>query len=338
MRHVNIAITGFGQVGKAVASLLLQRRARYQALYDLDVRLAAAFGSKAGAVAADGLDEAWLGSAEMTPGMTGVERFASAPVDVLVEAGPTDFRDGGPGLAYMRAALIAGRHVIAISKGALVADWPALREAARRNHVQLRVSGATAAALPTIDLLEHSLLGCQVMEIEGILNATSNHLLTAMMARDLDLATALAQAQEQGFVERDPILDIEGWDTACKLQILMTFGLGLDLKIGDLAVQGIQDVTPADLRDWRHASVVPKLVGYLRRTEDGVHAGVEVRTYPATDVFGLVTGTTKAIRLRTDRMGETVAISQGAEPAATAAAALKDLEHILASESARPNA
>lgn len=101
------------------------------------------------------------------------------------------------------------------------------------------------------------------------------------------------------------------------------------LELADLSVQGIQDVTRAQLDGWRAAGVVPKLVGYVGRLGDGLRAGVELRTYPASDAFALVRGKDKAIRVATDAMGEVLAVGCGPEPVATAAAALKDLEHIL---------
>ncbi|MBB5695819.1 homoserine dehydrogenase [Muricoccus pecuniae] len=329
MRRWNVAITGFGRVGKAVAALLLSRRARYQALYEADVRLTAICGSRAGSINDDGLGEGRLAENELTPGLSGITVLASAPVDVLIEAGPTDFRTGGPGYGYIKAALAAGRHAIAISKGALVFDGRGLRALAERNEVSLKISGATAAALPTIDLLEYNLAGCEVLRVEGILNATSNHLLTAMAEQGLDFAEALRRAQRAGIAEADPSFDTGGWDTACKLLILANFGLGADLALDDLSVGGIQNVTRAQMEEWRAAGLVPKLVGHLARSGDGLHAGVELRTYPASDAFALVQGKNKAIRVTTDAMGEILAVGCGPEPMATAAAALKDLEHIL---------
>lgn len=330
MRRWNVAVTGFGRVGKAVATLLLSRRARYEALYGADVRLTAVCGSRAGLADADGISGERLAEGRLTPGLSGASVLGSTPVDVLIEAGPTDFRTGGPGHGYIKAALAAGRHVIAISKGALVFDGRGLRALAERGGVSLKVSGATAAALPTIDLLEYNLAGCEILRIEGILNATSNHLLTAMLEQGLGFAEALHQAQQAGIAERDPSFDVEGWDTACKLLILANFGLGADLTLGDLSVDGIQGVTRAQLDGWRAAGLVPKLVGHLVRSDGKPRAGVELRTYPATDAFALVRGKNKAIRVATDAMGEILAIGCGPEPMATAAAALKDLEHILA--------
>ncbi|CAN7622333.1 homoserine dehydrogenase [Rhizobium sp. LjRoot258] len=194
----------------------------------------------------------------------------------------------------------------------------------------LKLSGAAAAALPTIDLVEHSLKGCEVLEVEGILNATTNYLLDAMMTRGIGFDEALREAQIGGFAEADPRNDTEGWDTACKLLILANFGLGADLAMDDLTVEGIQSVSAERIDAWRGQGLVPKLVGRLSRANGAIRAEVGIRTYPLADPFANIRGKDKAIRIVTDAMGATLAIGSGKEPLATAAAALKDLEHILA--------
>lgn len=334
MRESRVAIAGFGNVGRAVAEMLLSRRERYRGLYGAEVRLVAVCGSQAGALDDAGLEGDQFDRLE--PGKAGPDFIASCGADILVEAGPSDYRTGGPGLAYIRGALSAGRDAVVISKGALVHDGRALRKLARDSGAMLKISGATAAALPTIDLLEQCLLGCRVLEIEGILNATTNYLLDAMISRGIELDTALKEAQASGLAERDPRNDIEGWDTAFKLLILANFGLGLDLSIGDMSVHGIETVTKEQIDDWSGKGLVPKLVGSLKKQAGEFHVHVAVRAYPRTDPFALVTGKTKAIRIVTDAMGEILAIGGGAGPAATAAAALKDFEHILQSRLSRP--
>ncbi|MDM8010887.1 MAG: homoserine dehydrogenase [Parasphingorhabdus sp.] len=323
----NIAIAGYGGVGKAVAKLFLARRARYRELYKADVRLIAVCGSNAGLMNLEGLEAS---APPLQAGLTGQDFLNAAPVDILIEAGPTDFSDGGPGLGYMRDALARGRHIIAISKGALVVDGKGLRTLAATSGAQLKVSGATAAALPTIDLLQFNLLGSEVSRIEGILNGTTNYLLTEMMERDMSFADALHQAQQDGIAEPDPSFDVDGWDTACKMVIIANFGLGAELSLGDLTVSGIAHVTPKQLAEWRHEGRVPKLIGHISRTDIGWSGGVELRTYAADEALSLVRGKNKAIWIDTTEMGEIFVAGGASGAGATAAAALKDLEHILA--------
>ncbi|MCJ2184913.1 homoserine dehydrogenase, partial [Novosphingobium sp. 1949] len=204
-----------------------------------------------------------------------------------------------------------------------------LRQLAADRGAALRISGATAAALPTIDLFEVSLRGARVLRLEGVLNATTNFLLNAMMARGCTFAEALGEAQRGGFAERDPSRDIEGWDTACKLLILANFGLDAGLELADVAVSGIDAVTPEQVARWQGEGRVPRLVGRLDLTGAKPAASVAVQTYPLDDAFAHIPGKTKALRVETDCMGEILTMGGGPEPMATASAALKDFELIL---------
>ncbi|PYG53736.1 homoserine dehydrogenase [Rhizobium sp. UGM030330-04] len=328
MNTVRIAIAGFGSVGRATASLLLSRRRRYRDVHSADIRLVAVCGSRSGAKSADGLEEVHLSTLE--DGLSGPTFIEESGANILIEAGPSDFRTGGPGLVYLRSSLSGGRDTIVISKGALVHSGRELRALAKGSGAMLKLSGAAAAALPTIDLVEYSLKGCEVLEVEGILNATTNYLLDAMTTRRIGFEEALREVQLGGFAEADPRNDTEGWDTACKLLILANFGLGADLTMSDLTVAGIQSVTAERIEAWRGQGLVPKLVGRLWRENGAIRAEVGIRTYPLADPLANIRGKDKAIRIVTDAMGETLAIGAGKEPLATAAAALKDLEHILA--------
>ncbi|MBY5754736.1 homoserine dehydrogenase [Rhizobium johnstonii] len=332
MRTVRVAIAGFGGVGRATACLLLSRRARYRQVYGVDIRLVAACGSRAGLSDDRGLGEDQLGALE--DGLSGPAFIEASGADLLIEAGPSDFRTGGPGLGYIRSALSAGRDTIVVSKGALVHSGIELRQLARRSGALLKLSGAAAAALPTIDLVDHSLKGCTVLKVEGILNATTNYLLDAMMTRGIGFDAALREAQLGGFAETDPRNDTEGWDTACKLLILANFGLDADLTMNDLTVEGIQSVSGERIEAWRREGLVPKLVGSLTRADGTFSAAVGIKAYPLSDPFANIRGKDKAIRIVTDAMGETIAIGSGKEPLATAAAALKDLEHVLTARAA----
>jgi homoserine dehydrogenase len=327
MKTFRVAIAGFGSVGRAVADLLLSRRERYRRIYDVDVRLVAICTSRAGLLDGAGIEATRFAGLE--PGYCGEEFIAASGADVLIEAGPSDFRTGGPALSYLRSSLSAGRDVIVTSKGALVFDGRGLIRLADASGALLKISGATGAALPAIDLLDYNLRGCAVLRIEGILNATTNYLLDAMMTRGIGFQEALQEAQAGGFAERDPSNDTGGWDTACKLLILANFGLGLDLSIDDVAIEGIDAIGKAQIDRWRGDGVVPKLVGSLRREGEKVSTDVRIRVYPQTNPFASVSGKAKAIRVETDTMGEIIALGCGTEPTATASAALKDLEHIL---------
>ena len=325
MKRWNIALAGYGGVGRAIAALLHERRGHYRTVHGADVRLTGIHRSASAIVKRDGLslDESFAEA------MSPADFLDRADATLLVEAGPTDIMSGEPGLSWISAALAGGRHVITVSKGALVREGASLVGLARANGLALKVSGAAAAALPTIDMIRHCAAGCPILSVEGILNATSNALLDMMMDEHLDLAEALARAREAGIAEADPSLDIDGWDTACKMAIIATFGLEEALGLEDMAVGGIRQVEPAQLAQWRAQGLRPRLVGRLRREGQRLTGEVALQCYRPDDPFALVHGRNKAIRIRTDGMGELLTMGGGSEPRATAAAALKDFEHIL---------
>ncbi|MEJ8546286.1 homoserine dehydrogenase [Brevibacillus borstelensis] len=334
MRRYNVVISGFGSVGRQVARLLEERKKRYLDVYDADVRLVSVMRSTAGCYSKEGLtlDQVQAFSEDKRLGekdKTGVGFLSACPFDVLIESGPSDIVTGGMALSYMRTALSRGKHVVAISKGALVADCEGLFAAARERGAILKVSGATAAALPTIDLLEYNLAGCEVALIEGIFTGTANFVLTAMMEEGISSTEAISRAQKTGIAEPDPRFDLEGWDTACKLTIIANTAFHAGIRLSDVVRKGIQDITPELVRQWKAEGLVPKLVGSLRKAGDTFRARVDVQLLDGAHPFAQVRGTTKAIRVETDTMGELLIVGGKSDPVAAAAAALKDLEHIL---------
>ncbi len=135
MLTYSVAIAGFGGVGHATANLLLARRQRYRQIYGADVRLVAVCGSRTGLIDPQGLEADRLSA--LPPALTGPDFIAASGADILIEAGPTDFRTGGPGLLYIRSALQAGTDTIVISKGALVHSGMRLREIAKSSGAML---------------------------------------------------------------------------------------------------------------------------------------------------------------------------------------------------------
>ncbi|WP_414440920.1 homoserine dehydrogenase [Burkholderia sp. 22PA0106] len=327
MSRCDVVISGFGQIGRAVAGLLAARHARYRERYGVDVRLTGISRSRGGRIDRDGLRDALDADAPLDAALTGEAFVAAARPQVLIEAGPTDYRTGGAGYGYLRAALASGAHGIAISKGALVFDYPGLRALADANGVRLKISGATSAALPTIDLIELNAAGCEVSVMEGIFTATTNYVLDRMMS-GVAFADAVAEAQRAGMAEPDPRFDLDGSDTACKICILANAGFGARLALDAIARDGIEHVLPDDLARWRAEGRVPKLVGRIERRDGAVSASVQLRTYASDHPFAQVGAGMKAVRIETDAMGELLAIGH-TSPLATAAAALKDFEHLL---------
>lgn len=356
IKTVNILLAGFGTVGREFVRVLHRRETEWEARYRLRFRLVGILGSGGLLYDADGLQLAALLDApgrgsealsdyaddERGRTATWLEASASATMampdwgqlaDVLVEATPTNISHGEPALSYMLQALSRGLDVVAISKGALVSNLGAIRDAARASGTRLRYSGATAAALPTLDLGDYALAGCRISKIEGILNGTTNYILTRMHEEPVSFAEALQEAQQRGIAETNPALDVEGTDSACKLVLLANALLGASSTLRDVQVTGIDRVTPDAIAAAQQAGRKLKLLASAElvpsdaSSDSATRVRLEVaprELEPGHPLFG-VDRTEKGIVFHTDLMGTVAAIGGASSPTGAAAAAWKDL-------------
>ena len=169
MKRVNLAICGFGRIGQQIAELLLNRTTYYKQKYQIDARLVGVCNSSSGLIDQEGLQASkWLDKTKYQVGLTEQKFLEQVQADVIIETGPSDYVTGGKGLFYLDYALTHSMNAIAVSKGALVVEGRKLINLAHQHNKKLFFSGATAAALPTVDLFEYNLAGCQILEIEGV--------------------------------------------------------------------------------------------------------------------------------------------------------------------------
>src|SRR4030042_3395138 len=270
---VRIVICGLGRGGQAFIGLIMQKEKSLKERYGLNLKVVAAVDIGGGAVSQEGLplegrlaqlkngarveDMANYGE----KGYSGEEALSSSLADLLVETTPTNIIDGEPGLTHIRAALKHGQHVVTAAKGPLVIRYNELKELAAKSQVKLMISAAPAAALPTLDVGLSCLAGTEVLTAEGILNGTTNYILTRMHEDGSPYGEALKEAQKMGVAEPDPSLDVEGRDTANKILLIANevFLAGLSLK--DVAVEGITKVTLQDVQRAKEEGKAIKLIG-----------------------------------------------------------------------------
>jgi homoserine dehydrogenase len=346
-----VILCGFGRVGRAFAQLLCERRDLLQARYDLDLQLVAVVDIGGSALAPRGLETippAELlahvnagGSVERfgdfgMPGATGEAVIDSLDADLVVEATPTNLATGDPGLRHMRAALRRGMHVVAANKGPLVLRYAELQELSQKHRALIYMSAATAAALPTLDVGQTCLAGAKILGIEGILNGTTNFILTKMQEESYSYRDALHEARALGIAETDPRLDVEGFDTANKL-ILLSNAL-LDTRFGPTHVsrRGITEITPQMVLDSRSAGRSLKLIGRATVRDGNVRLSVAPEDLPQDHPLASVHGAEKAITYDTDTMGQVTVQGGRSSPTGAAAALLKDIINL--SRTTRPAA
>jgi len=330
MKRVNVAICGFGRIGQQIAELLFNRSTYYKQKYQIDARLVGICNSSSGLINQDGLQASkWLDKTQYQLGLTEQNFLEQVQADVIIETGPSDYVTGGKGLFYLNYALTHRMHAIAVSKGALVVEGKKLINLAHQHKKKLFFSGATAAALPTVDLFEYNLAGCQILEIEGVFTGTTNFILNDMLQHECAFAESLEKAQAKGIAEPNSSFDVDGWDTAAKITILANTVLEADIKIQDIPRQGISHVIADHIRDWKKENLIPRLVGFIHIKNQQIQTGVELRLVPANHPFAYLQGSNKCIRVLTQEMGELVVSGGASAPLATAAAAFKDFELML---------
>ncbi|MBD3414672.1 MAG: homoserine dehydrogenase, partial [Candidatus Aminicenantes bacterium] len=253
--------------------------------------------------------------------------FQTASPGVLVDCSVSDPRTGEPGYDIWKSALEAGWHVVTASKGPLVYDFQGLQEASQKKGCQLGISGAAAAALPIVDLARFALSGTEIRRIEGILNGTSNYVLTRM-SEGQSYAEALEETQTKGIAEPNPSMDVKGWDTAFKILLITNAALGTAYNLDDVTVTGIDNLTPKELREAAKRGRRFKLLGHYEKTDKVGILGVSPKALDPSHPLFPVSGSEKGISFQTDTMGSITAIGGRSSPVGAAAALLKDLINI----------
>jgi homoserine dehydrogenase len=298
-RRWRLALVGFGHVGRAFARLLLDRGRRLSERYGMEVVLTSILTQRHGWVADEtGLDLAGFLEGEMLPERGQRPAIGSLPADVLVEVSTLDALTGRPALDYVREALEAGMHVITANKGPIAHGYKELRSLAERQGVELRFESAVGDDLPVFNLVRETLPTAEVLSVRGILNSTTNYLLSEV-ARGSTAEAALAQAQGAGIAERDTTADLEGFDAAVKAVILGNVLLGLALRVKDVVRRPVGEGVIAVARSVAREGKRLRMLASFDR--DG--ARWEPVTLAPDDPFYAVDGFSLALELSTDVAG-----------------------------------
>jgi homoserine dehydrogenase len=258
-----------------------------------------------------------------------VDLSRSDGIDVFVEL---IGGDEGPARASVRAALEAGRHVVTANKALLAKHGVGLAEIAERKGVLLNYEAAVAGGIPVIKTMREAMAGNTISRVFGILNGTCNYILTRMEAEGLTFEECLKDAQRLGYAEADPTFDIEGNDTAHKLAILTSLAFGNRIAAGDIYMEGISNITQADIRAAAELGYRIKLLGVAQRTESGIEQRVHPTMVPTASVIAQVHGVTNAVAIETDILGELLLSGPGAGGNATASAVVGDIADIAKSQ------
>jgi homoserine dehydrogenase len=319
--RVRLALLGLGTVGAGVVKLLEAQRALLEArvggplelggIADLDT-----------STPREGLD---LGDLKRRGLFKSVDDIVRDPETAIVVE-----LIGGlePARTFILKALAAGKHVVTANKALLAHHGAELYEEARRHGVTLAFEAAVAGGIPLIRALKEGLVANRILSVFGIVNGTCNYILTKMTDEGLDFGMVLKEAQAHGYAEADPTFDIEGNDSAHKLQILVTLAFRTHVDLKDIHMEGITKVTAQDIEYARELGYRIKLLAIAKAASGGVEARVHPTMIPAGSPLAAVSGVFNAVFITGDAVGDLMFYGRGAGQLPTASAVWSDIVDI----------
>ncbi len=332
---MRIILVGFGTVGQSLARIIQRDRQRIVTEYGFEPQITTLIDSRGFCHDENGLDlplalkvKEKFGTVAKYPRkgrkqLNTTRIISSSEGEIVVETTPSNFKDGEPGLSNIKQALTTGKHVVTANKGPLALAMPTLLELADHRKLQLRFSGTVGGGTPFLSFASKCLPGEKILGIHGILNGTTNYILTRMADSSQSLQASLKEAQQRGYAETDPTNDVEGFDTAAKIVIIANWIMRRQLSLHNVEITGISRVTTQSLRKAKASGSRIKLVGRI----SGSKATVRPEEVPSTDPL-CVPDTLNALTFSTEHAGDVTLIGHGAGGEQTGSAILRDLVDI----------
>ena len=314
LRTVNVGLIGLGTVGGGVARTILSHHDRYLDAYNIDLKIARACG-----LVWEQAEAAGITPEQFTSDWHDV--VSDENVDIVVEL------IGGehPATEIYEATFAAGKHVVTANKALLGRHVEAFARTAREHGVQLKCEASCGGGIPIVSTLERDLVGNEILTIAGILNGTTNYILSRMEAEGADYADVLADAQAKGYAEADPSADVDGFDAASKTAILASIGFSSRVTTDDVYQKGIRTISAEDISVAHDLGYTIKLLGIARNTAEGVDVRVHPTMIPLDHQLAKVSGAMNAVYVVGDAVGETMFYGAGAGSFPTASAVVGDI-------------
>lgn len=234
-----------------------------------------------------------------------------------------------PARTYIERALHRGKHVVTANKDLMALHGSALKSLAETHGLDLFYEASVGGGIPIIRTLVDSFASDRITRIVGIINGTTNYMLTQMTRHGRDFQEALQEAQTLGYAEADPSSDVDGWDAARKMVILSTLSFHMPITLEDVPTRGIRDITPRDIALARELGYVIKLVGQARRDNGAIELSVEPMLIPRDHPLANVNDAFNAVFVHGEAVGETMFYGRGAGSLPTATAVVADVVHVI---------
>ncbi|WP_422016347.1 homoserine dehydrogenase [Roseateles sp.] len=333
MKAIQVGLIGLGTVGAGTFHVLQRNQA--------EIRGRAGRGIEIAMVAARNAERAKAYQAQVGDGVPCVadaqELVDNPAIDIVVEL------IGGvePARTLVLRAIANGKHVVTANKALLALHGTEIFEAAREKGVVVAFEAAVAGGIPIIKALREGLTANRIEWIAGIINGTTNFILSEMRGKGLDFATVLKEAQRLGYAESDPTFDIEGVDAAHKLTIMSAIAFGVPVQFDKAHVEGISSLQATDIKYAEQLGYRIKLLGITRRRQGSGSQGIELRVHPtlipATRLIANVEGAMNAVVVQADAVGTTLYYGKGAGAEPTASAVVADLVDVTRLHTADPD-
>ncbi|MEY3429132.1 MAG: Homoserine dehydrogenase, partial [Pseudomonadota bacterium] len=325
MKPIQVGLLGMGTVGSGTFNVLqrnqeeIKRRAgrgiEISMVADLDVAKAQALCAPHVKVVSDAR-----------------QIIANPDIDIVVEL------IGGYGIAkaLVLEAIAAGKHVVTANKALLAVHGTEIFEAARAKGVMVAFEAAVAGGIPIIKALREGLTANRIQWVAGIINGTTNFILSEMREKGLDFDVVLQEAQRLGYAETDPTFDIEGVDAAHKVTLMSALAFGIPVQFDQAYIEGITKLGAADIKYAEQLGYRIKLLGITKRTEAGIELRVHPSLVPTQRLIANVEGAMNAVMVQGDAVGTTLYYGKGAGSEPTASAVIADLVDITRLHTADP--
>ncbi len=257
--------------------------------------------------------------------MDAMEIIEKSDADIIAELTYTDIQTAEPATSHVKKALQTGKHVVTSNKGPAALHYAELKTLAQEKNLFFRIEGTVMSGTPVFNLFENGLAGNKLKEIKGILNGTTNFILSKMEEENMEYEQALLLAQKLGYAEADPTADVEGYDALAKIVILSNVLLGGNIKPSDARREGITSLSKEKIQAARKEGYRYKLIASTKKANSRIEASVAPRKLPLSDPLAGVMGAHNALTFDTDLMGKVTVQGAGAGKIETGYSILVDM-------------